>query len=50
LVQGEYKSYAYAHGYNSSGEKVYDGEKVDENSGKGGNAYGILGLRMQLNF
>lgn len=37
-------------GYNSSGEKVYDGEKVDENSGKGGNAYGILGLRMQLNF
>lgn len=37
-------------GYKSNGEIAYKPEEVDELLGKGGNAYGILGLRIQLNF
>lgn len=37
-------------GYKSNGEIAYKPEEVDESLGKGGNAYGILGLRIQLNF
>lgn len=37
-------------GYKSNGELAYKPEEVDESLGKGGNAYGILGLRIQLNF
>ena len=37
-------------GYKSNGEIAYKPEEVDELLGKGGNAYGILGLRIQLSF
>lgn len=37
-------------GYKSNGEIAYKPEEVDGALGKGGNAYGILGMRIQLNF
>lgn len=37
-------------GYKSSGEVAYQPEDVDESLGAGGNAYGILAMRFQLNF
>lgn len=37
-------------GYKSNGEVAYKPEEIDESLGKGGNAYGILALRLQLNF
>lgn len=37
-------------GYKSNGEVAYQPEDVDESLGKGGNAYGFLGIRFQLNF
>lgn len=37
-------------GYNSSGERFTTAKKSMKTAEKGGNAYGILGLRMQLNF
>ncbi len=37
-------------GYKANGELAYNGSEVDESMGKGGNAYGILGVRLQLNF
>lgn len=37
-------------GYNENGEIAYTASEVDESQGKGGNAYGILGVRLQLSF
>ncbi len=37
-------------GYKSNGELANKAADVDESKGKGGNAYGILGLRVQVSF
>ncbi len=37
-------------GYKENGEIAYSGNEVDTTRGKGGNAYGILGVRLQLSF